>query len=157
MVMLRVAKHCFFRQRQQVLRPDAARYAASELRMTIAAVFSENKLWQPRQEVNHYQRPTPVAAAPPAYFCSHFSSSSTLILPCQGLLPRPWPSPGNRSKVQGTPRDLSACSSRYCSRMLTRISCEPPTMWVGVVTLLICHRAASWLYMDSASQGRPPR
>src|SRR5690348_5632332 len=43
MVMLRVAKHCFFRQRQQVLRSDAGRYAASELRMTIAAVFLKTK------------------------------------------------------------------------------------------------------------------
>src|SRR5579872_7269776 len=35
----------------------------------------------------------------PPYFSSHFSSSRTLIFPCQGFLPRPWPSPGKTSSA----------------------------------------------------------
>ena len=35
----------------------------------------------------------------PPYFCSHFSSSRTLIFPCHGFLSSPWPSPGKISSV----------------------------------------------------------
>lgn len=35
----------------------------------------------------------------PPYFSSHFSSSRTLILPCQGFLSSEWPSPTDRTSV----------------------------------------------------------
>jgi hypothetical protein len=44
-------------------------------------------------------------AGTPPYFCSHFNSSRTLIFPCQGFLPRPWPSPGKISNLFGMPSE----------------------------------------------------
>src|ERR1035437_9854628 len=44
-------------------------------------------------------------AGTPPYFCSHFNSSRTLILPCQGFLLRLWPSPGNTSSLFGMPSE----------------------------------------------------
>jgi len=41
----------------------------------------------------------------PPYFSSHFNSSLTLILPCQGFLPSPWPSPGKIRSLLGTPSE----------------------------------------------------
>ncbi len=52
------------------------------------------------------------AAGTPPYFSNHSSSSRTLIFPCQGFLPRPWPSPGNTRSLFGIPSEYSACSSR---------------------------------------------
>jgi len=45
------------------------------------------------------------SAGTPPYFWSHSNSSLTLILPCQGFLPRPWPSPGKISNLFGMPRE----------------------------------------------------
>ena len=44
-------------------------------------------------------------AGMPPYFWSHFSSSRTLILPCQGFLSRLWPSPGRISSWLGMPSE----------------------------------------------------
>ena len=41
----------------------------------------------------------------PPYFWSQLSSSLTLILPCQGFLPRLWPSPGRISRALGMPNE----------------------------------------------------
>src|ERR1700722_20748203 len=41
----------------------------------------------------------------PTYLSSHFSSSRTLMYPCHGFFPRPWPSPGNTRKLCGMPSD----------------------------------------------------
>ena len=41
----------------------------------------------------------------PPYFCSHFNSSRTLILPCQGFFARLWPSPGKISNAFGMPSE----------------------------------------------------
>src|SRR6185369_13116112 len=43
----------------------------------------------------------PFGLRTPPYFCNHFNSSRTLIFPCQGFFPRPWPSPGNKSSWLG--------------------------------------------------------
>jgi hypothetical protein len=48
----------------------------------------------------------------PPYFSSHFSSSRTLIFPCQGFPSRPCPSPGKMSKLLGIPRAVRARSSK---------------------------------------------
>jgi hypothetical protein len=42
-------------------------------------------------------------AGTPPYFCSHFSSSRTLIFPCQGFFAREWPSPGKIRSLLGMP------------------------------------------------------
>src|SRR5205807_2618483 len=55
-----------------------------------------------QQEFFHWAAPpVPVAEEWDPYFSSHFSSSRTLIFPCQGLWSRLWPSPGKISKVDG--------------------------------------------------------
>src|ERR1700686_4074862 len=41
----------------------------------------------------------------PPYFCSHFNSSRTLILPCQGFFESEWPSPGKTRRLFGTPNE----------------------------------------------------
>ena len=48
----------------------------------------------------------------PPYFSSHFSSSRTLILPCQGFASSKCPSLGKISKVLGMPRAVRARSSK---------------------------------------------
>ncbi len=48
----------------------------------------------------------------PPYRSSHFSSSRTLILPCQGFLLSSCPSPGKTSSRVGMPRVCSARSSK---------------------------------------------
>jgi len=59
-----------------------------------------------------FKRHSQLDAGTPPYFCSHFNSSRTLILPCQGFLAKEWPSPGKISSLFGMPSEYSACSSR---------------------------------------------
>src|ERR1700674_5242020 len=58
-----------------------------------------------------YGRQFPAAGTSP-YFSSHFNSSRTLILPCQGFFDSEWPSPGKISNWLGMPSEDRACSSR---------------------------------------------
>ena len=49
--------------------------------------------------------PSQLEVGTPPYFCSQFNSSLTFIFPCQGFLPRPWPSPGKISSLFGMPSE----------------------------------------------------
>jgi len=66
----------------------------------------------PRGETSICLRIFQCSVGTPPYFSSHFNSSRTLIFPCQGFLPRPWPSPGKINSLFGTPSEYSACSRR---------------------------------------------
>src|ERR1039457_276702 len=83
-----------------------------------------------------YSCVTGVVFVTPPYFDNHFSSSRTLILPCQGFFASSCPSPGKISNSPGTFSSCRARSSRYASSAASRTSSAPATMWVGVRTLL---------------------